>query len=555
MRKFLLVIAICLILCTMFVACDANPDENIETENDVAQASDPLSDDVSSNEPQEYSIEVSANMPNALVISGETSQVISLENPDMAAITVTANFGYVFSHYTVNGQRFEASETIKLDSVTEDAEIMLCADYATYELPIININTHGADITSKEEYVEETEFSIINCGEYDDLVGITGGIRLRGNSTMSYPKKPYRIKFDKKQSLFGLDKAKSWVLLAEYLDPSALHNYTAFTLANEMPGMGFNPTPIKVNVYLNGRFDGIYTLCEQIQENEGRIGNEIDITEDMVDLKDFNFFIAMDLSCRDDAGAKEDLTYIKIPIPDYEGNELEEEFMIIEMKYPEPSQFASEEQFISYREQLREYMIDLLDALATGDADYIKQEVNVNSLIDYLIVDQIMDEDDHHFKSFNMYFTNTSDNEAENGKLSFGPVWDYDYSLGVPWQGVPNLHFNVSHRMYFSNIFFRGMMNIPEFEEFAKTRYREYMRPALLEFLENYDVLVASMETSVALNQERWYADPDQIGGQMNERYYRKFVEVGDELSIKNIDFLKRSLEDRIILLDRVWKK
>ena len=98
-------------------------------------------------------------------------------------------------------------------------------------------------------------------------------------------------------------------------------------------------------------------------------------------------------------------------------------------------------------------------------------------------------------------------------------------------------------------------MNIPEFEELAKARYREYMRPALLEFLENYDALVASMETSVALNQERWYSDPDQIGGQMNERYYRKFVEIGDELSIKNIDFLKRSLEDRIILLDRAWKK
>jgi hypothetical protein len=44
-------------------------------------------------------------------------------------------------------------------------------------------------------------------------------IRGRGNSSWEwYPKKPYRIKLDTKHKILGLDKAKSWVLLANYRD-------------------------------------------------------------------------------------------------------------------------------------------------------------------------------------------------------------------------------------------------------------------------------------------------------------------------------------------------
>ncbi len=52
-------------------------------------------------------------------------------------------------------------------------------------------------------------------------------------------KKPYRIKFDKKQVMLGLNNdlsAKSWVLLAEYVDKTLLINTTAFFMGNEILG-------------------------------------------------------------------------------------------------------------------------------------------------------------------------------------------------------------------------------------------------------------------------------------------------------------------------------
>ena len=96
-------------------------------------------------------------------------------------------------------------------------------------------------------------------------------IKLRGNSTLGAAKKPFRIKFDSKQSLFGLEKSKDWVLLANYYDKSNLRNYLAYLTANKMTNLGFQPSSIFVDVYFNGEYYGLFTLCEQMEVNPGRV--------------------------------------------------------------------------------------------------------------------------------------------------------------------------------------------------------------------------------------------------------------------------------------------
>ena len=432
--------------------------------------------------------------------------------------------GYVFKGWVYDDGTEEEPWSFNGYSVTEDITLTAKWDYLTYELPIINIDTQGASINSKVDYTDMT-FSLENCD--DELSEVTGGIRLRGNSTKGYPKKPYRIKFDKKQSLFGLEKAKSWVLLADYLDPSALHNYTAFSLANEMPGLTFTPSPHKVNVYVNGNFAGLYTLCEQVQENKGRMDIELDeITEDMVNLKDFNFFICMDKSVVEDSDSVLDETYFY----------LEEYNQYFELKYPEKDQFVSEKQFQSFFSQLKEYVSDIMKAFKNKDVETIKNEANLNSLIDYLIVDQIMGENDHAWKSFNMYYTNTSTNAEENGKLNFGPIWDYDWALHTPWTGKPNQEYNLTNQISYSNIFFRVMADVPEFYKIVKERYTLYASAALGDYIERVDNIVASMEESIKLNEELWYSTIEE-----------------ENLSQNNIDFLIAWLENRKELLDEKW--
>lgn len=431
--------------------------------------------------------------------------------------------GYVFDGWIYDDEFDDEKWIFSGYSVTEDITLTAKWDYATYELPILNIDTHDKEIDSKEKYTDMT-LDLENCEE--ELFDITGGIRLRGNTTKALPKKPYRIKFDKKQSLFGLEKAKSWVLLAEYLDPSGLHNYTAFGLASGLSGLSFTPTPHKINVYLNGEFLGLYTLCEQVQENEGRMNIEMEeITEEMVELKDFNFFVCMDKSVIEDQTAVLDETYFY----------LEEYDKYFELKYPEKEDFISEAQFENFFIQLKSYIKYIMDAFSDKEIEKIKSEVNIKSLADYLIVDQIMGECDHYWKSFNMYYTNTSSNAEENRKLNFGPVWDYDWSLYTPWTGKPNQDYEILDTITYSNIFFQVMATVPEFFDIVKEEYQLYGQTALSNTIESFDELVLSMEYSIQLNNALWYS------------------EIGDELSIKNIEFLKDFLKNRKKVLDEAW--
>ncbi len=478
-------------------------------------------------------VTITTNIENSVVFNGKTEQRISATRPSIEDVTYRVRTGYKFLYYEVDGEKY-TSDVISYDNVTKDTEIVVYVDYLSYELPIINVDTDYVGVHSKIDYTTMS-FTMINSES--DLSEVAGGIRLRGNSTASLPKKPYRIKFDKKQSLFGLEAAKSWVLLADYLDPSGLNNYTAFTLANKLPGMSFNPTPHKVNLYIDGSYHGLYTLCEQIQENDGRVGIEMDvITPDMTKVTDYNFLICMDQSVTGDEDAVYGEDYFTIPLPEYNNKQDNQREIYVELKYPEKEAFPSDEQFYDFMSQLKSYMTSILDTLASENAEAIKKAVNVNSLIDYLILDQIMNEDDHTFKSFYMYYTNTSDNPEENGKLSFGPVWDYDYSMGVPWQGRPNQHFKMSDRVYYTNIFFVSMVNVPEFYETVKERYKTYARPALVEYIESYGDIVRSISESTDINQGRWY---DQID---------------PNLSDKNILFVKECLNHRLALLDELWE-
>ena len=152
------------------------------------------------------------------------------------------------------------------------------------DLPIIEIFTQGNELPKDKENYVNCSFEISNCKNEEDNFSVemknsvdedgSVGIRLRGNSTMQYDKKPYRIKFDKKQSFFGLEKNKNWVLLADYLDTSKIRNYAAFKIAQGFDALSFTPAPNHVVVYINGECKGLYLFCEQIDEKEGRAAVE-----------------------------------------------------------------------------------------------------------------------------------------------------------------------------------------------------------------------------------------------------------------------------------------
>lgn len=141
-------------------------------------------------------------------------------------------------------------------------------------LPVVSIHTKDNEIPYDKEHLIEAQFSIISDNG-TKLLSEPGTIRERGNASRGFPKKPWRIKFDKKQRVLDAPaKAKKWTLINNYGDKTLMRNLLAFELSRRM-GMPYTPYATAVDVLLNGEYKGCYQLCDQIQVHK----NRVDITE------------------------------------------------------------------------------------------------------------------------------------------------------------------------------------------------------------------------------------------------------------------------------------
>lgn len=173
---------------------------------------------------------------------------------------------------------------------------------AKTDLPTVCIFTNNSEpILSRTDYTR-CIVDVINCDEAFALRSAPAGIRLRGNSTAFYGKYkdittrqvPYRIKFDTKTSMLGLNnaaKCRSWVLLKFEWD--LVREDLMFHLGRAlMHGNMFCSDSTMVNVYVNGKFKGLYTLCEQNQVNKHRV-NITECPEGSTDL-DIGYYLELD---------------------------------------------------------------------------------------------------------------------------------------------------------------------------------------------------------------------------------------------------------------------
>lgn len=170
------------------------------------------------------------------------------------------------------------------------------------QLPILHVSTEGGEyILSRTEY-SSCVIDVFNCPEEQELREGSAGIRVRGNSSGYYGDVekikanpvPYRIKFDKKTNLLGLNggaKCKNWVLLKAGYD--LIRNDLAFRFGRAILGEhAFCSDSALVHVYVNQVYQGVYTLCEQCQANEYRV----DVTEPDEDYTgvDIGYYMVID---------------------------------------------------------------------------------------------------------------------------------------------------------------------------------------------------------------------------------------------------------------------
>ncbi len=318
-------------------------------------------------------------------------------------------------------------------------------------LPKLSIYTEGEeDITSKEEYLSCT-VTLEGASENFDFSDLPAGIRGRGNTTWKwFPKKPYRIKFDEKQPMFGEKKNKSWVLLALYNDFSYIKDRLAFGMADAIGTDGFVPSYNYVELYLNGSYEGLYLLTDQVDENSGRCAVEEDFTAEDTDVP---FLVEMDEYSY--LEGEKDVAWFTVNYRDYT------------VKYPEAEDRYNEEQFLFIKDYIKK-TDDLINKKGVTLAE-LSTLIDVQSFIDYYIVQEAMGQSEINGKSVYM-------SREKGGVLKMGPVWDFDWSVTGPhawWTARGAFKDNYEGLRSNSNWFSALYHGSPEFRVALAARYKE----------------------------------------------------------------------------------
>ena len=382
------------------------------------------------------------------------------------------------------------------------------------DLPTLFINTYdGAAITSKREYKLARMWRLDgdSVATYDSL-----RVRGRGNSTWGLPKKPYRLKFNRKERFLGKGhaNAKSWTLLANHSDKTLLRNAVASFIGKQM-GQPFVPSAEFVDVVLNGEYLGNYQISDQMQVHRKRveIAEQKDVPLEGADISGgylFEFAGTLD-------GEK---SY-------FHSNRGQ----AVAIKSPDDDVITGEQ-----KEYLRSFINDFEDRLYSSDyQDSVlgyRAVVDSNTLASWFVANEYTANPDGYYSTY-------AYKERGDGHLYWGPMWDYD----IAFNNCYRLRMEMTDKLMLHEGYSSGKM-----KEYVQRMYAdEWFRQLAGRAWHKAVCQNGIVEKTLA------YVDSmAQVIGQSQERNFEKWPidsRVYDELVLfstyqEGVDYLKKFLQE-----------
>lgn len=365
--------------------------------------------------------------------------------------------------------------------------------YTRYSnLPTIYIETFGkVAITSKTEYVYATMWYV----DENDLVTRYDSmqIRGRGNSTWKQiSKKPYRIKFQKKEKFLGKGyaKAKSWTLLANAGDKSLMRNAVTSALG-EFMGMDFCTAYKFVDLNLNGTYLGNYQISDQVEVRPHRV-NIAEQDYPLSESSDITGGYLMEVD-----GFKEKNYFTT------------SHGLPIRIHYPDEEEIAA-----SQNTYIRTYIKDFEQILF--GANFKDAEKGYRPLVDstslaHLVIGTEVS------ANIDGYWSTYFYKEQQDPRLYWGPLWDYDiaYNNDHRITGTANkLMTDVGYGE--TKVWINRMWADPWFARLINRRYSELMENGMVEHMTaTIDSIAELLQESQELNYQKWG---------INKRMYHEIV-------------------------------
>lgn len=422
-------------------------------------------------------------------------------------------------------------------------------EFQSSNLPIIIIETDGQRINSESkitatmkviDYGGERNNVTDSANNYDGHIAI----KLRGNSSLSFPQKRYTLETrlpDGKNNnveLLGLPKENDWVLLAPYNDVSMLRDVFAFNLWNEMGHWGSHTR--YAELVLNGSYQGVYILTEKIKRDKNRLDIANLKKEDNSGLELTGGYIM-----RIDAYDQNDLTFVSkipglstngmgmgMPMGGFGGfgggfggaaggmaqggfgggmNQVVWSYYLPDKDDITEAQKAYIKSYIDTVEQVI-HSPEFADP-NTGYAKYI----SVSSFVDYFIHTELSLNSDG-FKRSAYFYKKKLNPDGTGGKLHAGPVWDFNLAFGnCTFCNGTNITAWVHEGGETSPTpaFWKRLTEDPAFMERVKARWAE-LRSGVLS-IERINEFIDSNAAMLSEAEKRHFAKYDNLLVEQNQ--------------------------------------
>ena len=345
--------------------------------------------------------------------------------------------------------------------------MMAATVMAADELPVVSITTNTPLNAQKKVTAQ------MKAGSYDGYIGI----KLRGNSSLSFNQKKYTIELRDAEGnevdapLMGMPAHSKWVLLAPYNDVSMVRDPLAFQLWRDMGHWG--PRTKMVELNMDGEYRGIYILSEAIKRGTDRI-DIANLKKKDVEGRELTggYILRIDTYNEDDATFPSKVPGI--------GDGIMTSQITWSCIYPKKQKLQPEQ--LSYIEQFVDSVELTIQSDHFTDPRWgYERLIDVRSFVDYFIHTELSLNADGYKRSAYFYKEKVHE-DGTGGKLFAGPVWDYNLAYG-------NCNFcnddNTQAWCYEgcntqpTPAFWQRLLQDPAFRKAVKKRYQELRKTVL----------------------------------------------------------------------------
>ncbi len=295
----------------------------------------------------------------------------------------------------IKEDKFKLEEILILSQEDFNHRFQKYEKYTEADLPVVRLETEHSVGTQKQK-------STLKITSKDDDYSGVCKLSIRGQTSKHFAKKSFALSLieqDKNQALLGMPKEHDWVLHGPYIDISLMRNKLAYDWSRAI-GL-YAPRLEFCELIINKEYLGVYLLVEKIKRDKNRVN-----LKKRVENKPLKEYL------------------IKIDKGDYHlfksnyRSEIDSGWWsFYQAVYPKKKHIKPED-IALMKTDIKHFEESLLKK-----DDSFLQYIDIASFVDYFIINEMCKNVDAYRLSTYLY--------KKNNTLFMGPVWDFNYSLGL----------------------------------------------------------------------------------------------------------------------------